>query len=110
MTQPQAEAKPFEGRLTFDGGQVCEVVEGRISEDRDPRHGHASGGRKVYSGKMWCEFTRATIEVLGRRATLHTAGGLKARIELKGVSEDEEGSILEFDTVGSADAGSFDSP
>lgn len=106
MSKSGAEPKPFEGRLVFDGGRACDVVEGSLARVDDPH------GRKRHSGRMWCELPRTTLEILGPRATLHTAGGLKARIEIKGVvrDEDEGGSILEFDTVGSADAGSFDAP
>ena len=69
------EPKPFVGRLLFDGGQVRESVQGEIGEDAP-----AAPGKKTYSGLLWCEWNRATIEVLGRQATLQTGGGLKARI------------------------------
>lgn len=106
----KSEPRPFVGRLIFDNGQVCEGVEGTIGEDVDPRHGNA--GRKVYGGFLWTEWTRATIEVLGRQATLQTAGGLKARIAFKGVLDEEEepGATIEFNSVGSPVSGSFDQP
>lgn len=99
--------KPFAGRLIFDGGQVCEGVEGEITEGVDPR-----GGRKIYSGVIGCDLARAAIEVLGRAATLQTSGGLKARVSFKGVLDDEEegGSVIEFDAIGSPLVGSYDTP
>jgi hypothetical protein len=68
-------------------------------------------GRKVYSGSLWCELGRETVEILGREATLQTDGGLKARIAFKAVADDEEaGSRIDFSTIGSATTGSYDHP
>lgn len=102
--------KTFDGVLIFGNGQVCEEVEGELWEDHDPRN--AAVGRKLYSGKLWCEWTRETLEVVGRQATLQTGNGLKARIDFTSIVDepDGEGAMIEFGTVGSAIVGSYDSP
>jgi hypothetical protein len=102
--------KPFRGDLVFNNGTTLEGVEGELGRLVDPRQ--VQGARPVHAGRFACGWTRATLEVVGSRAKLQTAGGLRAQIRVISVvdREDEPGSHVEFEIIGSAIAGDLARP